>query len=226
MADTELDQLSMYRRGQKDAREKGEPDWSFLGTINDSDIERPYFQGYESVIPDFVPQGDRPVEVPECLEGLISSESFTLEVQRVLDSSSDLIDPPKPSDVSSDDVEEALRAVLREASDDEFRIYRTMDVPEDWFREVGPETDFGKHWSVVENHTIGHHGFNTHQALICADAPFSAVDWPETVACWLNNVENEVRLLEGASVQLQWVMKSVGGEAWQEVDIAAARHPS
>jgi len=68
--------------------------------------------------------------------------------------------------------------------------------------------------------TMGHHGIEDWQASIRAAIPLDQIDCPETVATWLNRIEDEIRTVDGAVLQIHAIERTPGGEErWEEVPV-------
>jgi hypothetical protein len=107
------------------------------------------------------------------------------------------------------DVSYALNQIAKQIhADGTIRCYRTMNVDSSWMRPITNARSLGIFWTYNENFTMGDSGEGTHIMLV-ADVPIQSIDWVDTILLAMDNVEDEIRLISGAPVQLVYIEPEV-----------------
>ena len=103
---------------------------------------------------------------------------------------------PRDLEWAMEDLRDAIATVAREFDSGKIRIYRSITVNE---IDLSEPTHVGLHWTHNENFTMGALDDGQHITME-GSVTCDAIDWSETLPLAYDGVEDEIRLIPGATI--------------------------
>lgn len=220
-----MSEYAVWQRGHEDGQ-RGKADPTFLGQNNP--YEQAYFRGFrEGEWTANPPKPRKPAKLnTKAMKALVPAKLAAIPLNALKDAYEILltghcldnvrtIDAKDPED-AMEAIRDALQLLAREFQDGSIRLYRTISIDnrQEWVdEELSIPRSLGIFYS--RNEEFVQELETENRVLFCIYAPIASVDWAETICLTVDGVEDEVRLVAGKPVKLDYV------EPEPEVSISA-----